>query len=122
MPAKKGEPVKGEQGIWKHPDGKGYLAEVSCCDPQTGRRTREVQSFNRLDLAKEWRITRKVDAQRGDLRRRKDQPKPVRFDALVEDYLAQVSDVTKRPSSAARDRTSFRRLNRTFGARPTSGV
>ena len=37
MTNKKGEQV--EPGIWRKPDGKGYLVEVSYADPQIDRFT-----------------------------------------------------------------------------------
>ena len=44
-----------EPGIWKHPDGQGYLAEINYTDPRSNRRIRERKTIHRLDLAREWR-------------------------------------------------------------------
>jgi hypothetical protein len=81
----KGEQV--EPGIWRQPDGKpGYLAEINYADPSTGKRVRERKSIHRIDLAREWRQTRKADALRGEVRRRKDEPKPKTFRKFADEY------------------------------------
>ena len=115
MANQKGEQL--EPGIWKHPEGKGYLAEINYTDPQTGRRIREQKSTHRLDLAREWRQTRKADALRGEVRRRKDQPRAMRFEQLAEEYLENWSRVEKAASTHQRDINSMKHLNGFFGSR-----
>ena len=83
MANKKGEKV--EAGIWKNFTGKGYVAEISYSDPQTGRRVREQKSVNRLDLARDWRQTRKADALRGEIKGKKESFRPIRFKAFTEE-------------------------------------
>ena len=39
-----------------------YVADVSYVDPGTGKRVRERRTFNRMDLAAEWRKSRSTDA------------------------------------------------------------
>ena len=112
MANSKGEKV--ETGIWKHPHGKGYLAEINFTDPQTNRRVREQKTTRLLDLARDWRQTRKADALRGEIRIRKDQPKPMRFEIFTKEYLEQWSKIKKKNSTYVRDQTSVRRLNRTL--------
>ena len=102
---KKGARV--EPGIWKHPDGQGYLAELSYTEPRTGRRVRELKTIHRLDLAREWRQTRKADALRGEVRRKKDGPKPMSFKKLADEYLENWSKIEKAPTSYVRDCNSF---------------
>ena len=117
----KGERV--EPGIWRQPDGKpGYLAEINYADPRTGKRVREQKSIHRLDLAREWRQTRKADALRGEITRKKDEPKPMTFSALAEEYLVVWSKVKKKPLSYKRDGETLRRLGRTFGRRIISDI
>ena len=113
MANKKGGRV--EPGIWRRADAEGYIAEVNYPDPKTGRRIREQKSVHRLDLAQEWRMTRKADALRGEVRRRQDQPKPIRFQAFAEEYIEQWSKIMKKPSTCTLDKTSIKRLNTTFG-------
>ena len=75
MSNKKSERI--EAGIWRRADADGYLAEVSYNDQQTGRRIREQKTTNRLDLAREWRQTRKADALRGEIRGKGDSSRSV---------------------------------------------
>ncbi len=117
---KKGARV--EPGIWKHPDGQGYLAEINYTDPRTNRRIRERKSIHRIDLAREWRQTRQTDALRGEVRRRKDGPKPMTFSQLADEYLEIWSQVKKKPSSYIRDQTSVKRLRQVFGRRVISDI
>ena len=58
-----------EPGIWEALDGKGYIAEVSYTDTETGQRVREKETTNRLDDAQAWQKSRKVDALRGEITR-----------------------------------------------------
>jgi site-specific recombinase XerD len=113
MACKKSERI--EAGIWRRADADGYLAEVSYNDQQTGRRIREQKTTNRLDLAREWRQTRKADALRGEIRGKGDRLKPVRFEKFADEYLEQWSKVKKKPSTYKRDQTSLRRLMKNFG-------
>lgn len=113
MPNIKGK--RKEAGIWLNASGKGYLAEVNVNDPQTGRRLREQKSFRRIDLAREWRQTRKADALRGEIRGKKDKLPAKRFDAFADEYLKQWSKLHKRESSYIRDQTSIKQLNPVFG-------
>ncbi|MSR84339.1 MAG: site-specific integrase [Candidatus Latescibacteria bacterium] len=100
----------------------GYLAEVNYTDPHTGRRIREQKSTHRLDLAREWRQTRKADALRGEVRGKKDRLKPMLFSKYSEEYLSQWSKVEKRESSYRRDQVSLKRLNHTLGKRQLSEI
>jgi hypothetical protein len=111
-----------EPGIWKQPDGQGYLAEINYTDPRTNRRIRERKSIHRIDLAREWRQTRQTDALRGEVRRRKDGPKPMTFSQLADEYLEIWSKVKKKPSSYIRDQTSVKRLRQVFGRRVISDI
>lgn len=113
MANQKGEQV--EPGIWRHPEGEGYLAEINYTDPQTGRRIREQKTVNRLDLARQWRQARKADALRGEIRGKKDRLKPLLFSKYAEEYLQEWSRTKKKASSYLRDQTSLKRLNQTFG-------
>jgi len=112
---------KVEPGIWRLPDGN-YLAEVNYTDPQTGKRSRERKTTNRLDLAQKWRVTRKADALRGEIRGKKDRLQPIVFKNFAKEYLEQWSKVEKQESSAARDQTSINRLNQTFGKKLLSEI
>jgi integrase len=106
-----------EPGIWRLKDGGGYLADISHTDQVTGQRIRDRRSFHRLDLAREWRQTRRADALRGEIRRVKDKPKPVRFDELAKEYLETWSKLKKKPSSYQRDINSLKALGATFRKR-----
>jgi site-specific recombinase XerD len=108
MSSKKGRKI--ESGIWQHSSDKGYVAEVSVVDPRTGRRLRERKTIHRLDMAREWRQTRKADAIRGEIRRDSDRPEPVRFEVFAERYLEQWSKVKKAESSYVRDKNSLKHL------------
>ncbi len=88
----KGEPVwmdqdkkVSEPGIWTAKDGKGYIVEVSYRDPQSQKRVREMKRILRLDMAREWRHTRKADALRGEITRKKKQ-EVVLFKNFADDY------------------------------------
>lgn len=120
MANKKGIPI--EPGIWRQPDGVGYLAEVNYTDPHTGRRVREQKGVHRLDLAREWRQTRKADALRGEVHRRKDQPRPMRFEQLADEYLENWSRVEKRESTYHRDQLSVQWLKEAFGKKLLSEI
>jgi len=113
MANKKGEKL--EIGIWRHSSGKGYIAEINYADPHTGKRVREQKTVHRLDLAREWRQTRKADALRGEIRGKRNRLKPILFGNFAEEYLEHWSRVEKKESSYVRDQTSIRRLNQTFG-------
>jgi integrase len=76
---------KVEPGIWEMLEGKGYIAEVSWSDPETGRRVREMKTTNRIDDAQDWRMGRKVDALRHDIRRTKKQ-EVVLFEDFADEY------------------------------------
>ena len=115
MPVAKGKRV--EQGIWRREDGKGYLAEVSYPDPASGVRIREQRSLHRLDMARDWRRSRKMDALRGEIVRRKDRPEEVSFERLCEEYLTGWSKAKKKASTYERDCFSVRVLSRAFGGR-----
>lgn len=117
---KKGPRV--EAGIWKHISGNGYVAEINYTDPQTGKRIREQKTIHRLDLAQQWRQTRKVDALRGEIQRKKDQPKPLLFSDFMDEYLELWSKVKKKTSTYNRDSTRARRLNQTFGEKLLSEI
>ena len=106
-----------EQGIWRLKGDSGYLADISHTDQVTGQRIRERTTFHRLDLAREWRQTRRADALRGEIRRVKKQPKAVRFDELATEYLETWSKLKKKPSSYPRDTVSLKALGATFGKR-----
>ena len=68
MPSdKKGKKV--EPGIWELLDGKGYIAEVSWIDPESGLRIREMKTTNRKDGAQKWRNKRKTEAMMGEITR-----------------------------------------------------
>lgn len=78
MPYQKSEPVFRdkekkipEPGIWRLKNSRFYLAEVTYRDPVTDKRIRERKTVNRLDLAEEWIQTRKADALRGDITRKR---------------------------------------------------
>jgi len=75
-----------EPGIWEALDGKGYIAEVSYTDPQTGKRIREKKTTNRLDLAQQWRLTLKADALRGEITRKKQQD-VILFKNFADEYF-----------------------------------
>jgi site-specific recombinase XerD len=115
MSQRKGDRV--ETGIWRMLGGKGYVGEVNYSDPKTGRRVREQRSFHRLDLVREWRQARKVDAVRKELRRKKDQPVGIEFTHFANEYLRSWSKIHKRESSYVRDQTSIKRLSLQFGGR-----
>ena len=57
MAYEKGDQV--EPGIWKlaakTKAGDQYVAEVSFQDPETQKRARRWKTFNRLELAQQWR-------------------------------------------------------------------
>ena len=93
----KGEPVwidkekkVREAGLWKAKDGKGYIAEVSYIDPHTHQRVREMKRTHRLDLAREWRQTKKADALRGEVTRRKKR-NVILFKDFADEYFKQWS-------------------------------
>jgi site-specific recombinase XerD len=116
---------KGDQvecGIWRHPSGSGYIAEVSYRDARTGRRVRDMKKIHRLDLAREWRQTRKADALRGDIRRDRDLPKPTKFGVFAQRYLTEWSEINKAPSSHQRDINSLKHLNQRFGTKYLSDI
>lgn len=96
-------------------DSKEYLAEINYTHPQTGKRIRERQTSHRLDLAQQWRQTRKADALRGEIVRKKEQPKPLLFEKFTKEYLESWSKVKKRPSTYIRDQTSTKWLKEMFG-------
>jgi len=89
----KGEPVwidkenkVAEPGLWKTKDGKGYIAEVSYTDPHTHKRIREIKTIHRLDMARNWRQTRKADALRGEITRQRKKD-VVLFKNFADDYF-----------------------------------
>ena len=104
-----------EAGIWRRPDGNGYVAEINTKNLQTGRRIREQKTVHRLDLAREWRQTRKADALRGEVRRRLERPKRP-FEAFGDEYLENWSKVEKQQSTYVRDTNSMKHLKEYFGA------
>jgi site-specific recombinase XerD len=106
---------KMEMGIWRCPEGDGYLAEVSYPDPESGVRVRVQKTTNRIDLARQWRQTTKADALRGEIRRTK-ASKSRPFDEYATEYLESWSKVEKRPSSYARDMISVKHLTGCFGS------
>ena len=103
-----------EAGIWRRLDGNGYVAEINFKDSQTGRRIREQKTVHRLDLAREWRQTRKADALRGEVRRKLE--RPVRpFSVFGDEYLENWSKVEKQQSTYVRDTNSMKHLKKHFG-------
>ncbi len=78
---------KEKKGTWTWEKGDGYVAEVHYRDPTTGQKRREWKSFNRLDLAQEWRRAQKTDATRGTIRGRKKKVEPILFKKFAEEYL-----------------------------------
>jgi site-specific recombinase XerD len=104
-----------ESGIWEHPSGSGYIVEVSFGDAKTGRRVRERTTTNRLDTARHWRVTKKADALRGEIRRKQDKPDPCRFDRFAERYLRDWSRPQKALSSHQRDINSLKHIDPHFG-------
>lgn len=112
---RKGE--KKETGIWVAKDGKGYIAEVSYRDPETGMRVREFATINRLDSAKQWRETRKADALRGEIRRTKKRV-PKLFKDFADEYCAAWS-LDRKPNTAEREKRRIEKeLVPQFGKRP----
>ena len=111
-----------EPGIWEHPSGSGYIAEVSYGDGKTGRRVRERMTTNRLDSAREWRVTKKADALRGEIRRTRDKPEPCRFDKFAQRYLEEWSQPQKAASSYQRDINSLKHICPHFGKKYLSGI
>ena len=116
MAYNKGEKV--EPGIWRLKDGKGYLAELNFTDPETDQRIRERKTFHRLDLAQEWRTTRKADILRGEIRRTKKKAPPRPFNEFADEYLEKWSKVEKEPASYIRDTHSMKHLKDYFGKKP----
>jgi site-specific recombinase XerD len=103
MAYEKGERV--EPGIWrlKVKDGTLYLVEVNYFDARTRRRYRERKTTHRLDLAREWRQSRKTDALRGEIRRKKDRHGAISFDRYANEYMEKWSAVEKRASTQKRE-------------------
>jgi len=116
----KGERV--ESGVWKHPTGKGYIAEVSFPDPQTGKRVRKQRWIHRLDLAREWRESQKTDALRGEVRRRTNERQPRAFDQFADEYLENWAKVKKRPTSYVRDRSIVKHLKNYFAQKKLDAI
>jgi len=92
---------------WRSEKGDGYIAEVSYRDPQTGQRVREWKSFNRLDLAQEWRRVQKTDAVRDQIRGRKKKAEPILFKIFAEEYL-KAWGPEKKPGTARREEIRIR--------------
>ena len=115
MANKKGTKI--EPGIWRREGGDGYIAELSYAHPQTGRRTREQKTTNRLDLAREWRQTRKADALRGEIRKTKKTRAVLPFEKYADEYIENCSKLDKRESTYKRERGTMRLLKRHFGRR-----
>lgn len=113
MAYRKGE--KMESGIWRLKDSKEYLAEVNYRDPQTGKRLRDRKTLNRLDLAKEWRQTRKADAARGEIRRTKRSGGLIPFEKFADEYMENWSKVEKRDTTHYREITVTKNLKAYFG-------
>ena len=112
MANKKGERIA--SGIWRRAEGDGYIAEVNYADPETGQRIREQKTIHRLDLAQEWRLTRKADALRGEVRRKRERPaRP--FGIFGDEYLENWSKVEKEQSTYMRDTNSMKHLKAFFG-------
>ena len=88
-----------EPGIWRHPSGKGYVAEVSYQEPQTEKRVRKWKWIHRIDLAREWRQSQKTDALRGEVRRKKGECTQRRFDQSADEYLDKWSRIEKEKST-----------------------
>lgn len=97
MAYEKGERV--EPGIWRLKGSRAYIAEVSYPDPETGKRKRERQTFNRKELAQQWRRKMQDD----DVRRQLGvgaELKPITFDEFTPEYLASWS-IDRKPSTIA---------------------
>ena len=98
-----------------------YLADVSCLEPGTGKRNRERRTFNRLDLAIEWRKSWLTDAHRREIRREKKQ-RAMPFDTFASEYLENWSKVEKKENSYKRDCFSVDRLKEYFGRRSITEI
>jgi integrase len=94
MDKRKGERV--ETGIWHRRKGKGYIAEANVRDPVSGARIRKSKKFPNLALAREWRVSVKTDAIRGEIR--KERTRQITFAAFAEEYL-KVWAPTRRPTT-----------------------
>lgn len=73
-------------------------------------------------MAREWRQTRQTDALRGEVRRRKDGPKPTSFKKLADEYLENWSKIEKAPSSYVRDCNSMKHIGAFFGTKLISEI
>ena len=100
MSYKKGEQI--ERNIWRQNSGKGYVVDVSVRDPNTGERIRKRNTINRLDDARDWRDSVKVDAFRDELRKR-EKVKPITFSVFADEYL-KVWAPSCKPTTVARER------------------
>ena len=112
MAYRKGEKI--EPGIWWLRDSKEYLAEISYIIPQTGKRIRERKTTHRLDLAQQWRQTRKADALRGEIRKEK-KTQRMRFAAFAEEYLEKWSRIKKKRLTYLSDCYRVDTLKKIFG-------
>ncbi len=116
MAYKKGEKI--EAGIWERADEPGYIVEVNHTDPETGLRVRERQTIRRKDDARKWRTARKADGIRGQIKAKREQPKPIPFDDFVKEYL-KVWRKDRKPSTVSRERTRIKgALEPAFGKKP----
>ena len=111
---KKIKGIRVELGIWRHISGEGYVAEINYTAPQTGRRSREQKTTHRLDLAREWRQTRKADALRGEIRKRKGGNKIPSFEKYSDEYFERWAKLEKRESTWSREERSVKNLTGFF--------
>ncbi len=110
-----------EPGIWEALDGKGYIAEVSYTDTETGQRVREKETTNRLDDAQAWQKSRKVDALRGEITRKKKKGVKLFKDFSVEYYRAWSQN--RKPSHYQREKRRIEfELTPYFGNKPLHAI
>jgi integrase len=86
--------------------------------PATGQRRREWRSFNRLDLAREWRQAQKTDATRGAIRGRKKKAEPIPFKKFAEEYLKAWRQERKESTADREERRLQGSLTPHFGDMP----
>lgn len=109
-----------ERGIWRRASGKGYVAEVSVRDAETGERIRRVKTVPRLDLAREWRDRTKADGIRGEIRKSK--RKSITFSEFAEEYLRWWGP-QRRPSFVKAETTKIQKgFTPAFGDRQLSSL
>jgi integrase len=114
MSCKKGEQI--ERGIWRRDSGKGYVVDVSVRDPKTGERIRKRNTTIRLDDARDWRDSVKVDALRDEIRKR-EKIKRITFSDFAAEYLKVWAPKCK-PTTVAREKVLIEGvLKPCFGSR-----